>query len=190
MFRLRLLRLLVLWFFSKKRALLATHELKLVAWPFVDVDVTRMMAHAYTRAMALGRYQSVFASEFRHVALANAWFPMTIAESTSLLKPIKVFERFTVTSRILCWNEHRFYMEQQFLVRGDLRARSLVEGLVFGPKGKLRPSEVFAKTGFSEASPPMSAEVELWVKSREHLRKGHREPATSPGRNARGESQG
>ena len=174
MFRLRLLRLLITWFFSQKRELLATHELRLIAWPIVDVDITRMMAHAYTRAMALGRYQSVFASKFRHAALRNAWFPMTIAESTSLLKPIKAFERFTLTSRIVCWNERRFYLEQQFLVRGELRARSMVEGLVFGPKGKLSPGELFARAGITDASPPMPEEVELWVKSREHLRSARR----------------
>jgi hypothetical protein len=170
MFRLRLVRLLLTWLFAKKRGLLETHALELVAWPIVDVDVTRMMAHAYTRAMALGRYQSVFASEFRHVALAHAWFPMTIAESTSLLKPIKAFERFTVTSRIVCWTDHRFYLEQRFLVRGELRARSMVEGLVFGPRGKLRPDEVFARIGYAGESPPVPDEVALWVRSREHLR--------------------
>lgn len=173
MFRLRLLRLVILWFISKKRTLLDTHTLTLIAWPLIDVDVTRMMAHAYTRAMALGRYQSVFASEFRHIAFSQALFPMTIAESTSLLKPIKIFERFTVTSQIICWNEHRFYMEQKILVRGDLRAHAIVEGLVFSPKGKLSPSELFAKLGFTGESPAMSPEIELWVKSRDHLRKKH-----------------
>lgn len=164
MFRLRLIRLLILWFFKPKSDLLARHELKLIAWPLIDVDVTRMMAHAFTRSMSLGRYQTVFASEFRDGALKGRLYPMTVAETLRIAKPIKAFERYTLTSQVVFWNDRRFFCEQRFVVKGQVRARCLVEGIIWGPNGKLSPREVFQLIGVTRESPAPTEEIRAWEK--------------------------
>ena len=167
MFRLRLIRLLIVWLFTKPRKFLDIHELKLVAWPLVDVDISRMMAHAFTRAFALGRYQVMFGSEFRSIALRRKWFPMTIAEMSTLSKPVHMFERFSVTSQIVCWTDRRICAEQKIVVRGEVRARCIVEGLPFSPRGKLTPSQMFEALGLHIESPPIPIDIALWIEGRE-----------------------
>jgi hypothetical protein len=169
MFRLRLTRLLILWLFSKPSKFLDTHELKLIAWPLVDVDISRMMAHAFTRAFALGRYQVMFGSEFRRIAIKRKWFPMTIAEMSTLSKPVFMFERFSVTSQIVCWTDRRIYAEQKIVVRGEVRARCIVEGLPFSPRGKLTPAQMFDALALHIESPPIPVDIALWIEGRERV---------------------
>ncbi len=166
MFRLRLLRLIVLWLLRPKQGLLALHQLSLRAWPIIDIDVTRMMAHAFTRALVLGRYQLVFGSEFRSFAFRNRWYPVTVAEMFQIYRPIRTYEKITVTSQVLCWNERKFYAEQRLLVRGEVRARALIEGVIGGPDGFMRPGEVFSKMGITRDSPPLTPEIEAWIANR------------------------
>jgi len=99
-----------------------------------------MMAHAFTRAFALGRYQVMFGSEFRRIAIKRKWFPMTIAEMSTLSKPVFMFERFSghVANRLL--TDRRIYARAENCCAGEVRARCIVEGLPFSPRGKLTPS--------------------------------------------------
>ena len=178
MFRLRLLRFIIFWFLKPKLGLLAEHRLSLRAWPIIDIDVTRMMAHAFTRAMVLGRYQLVFGSEFRGFAFRKRWYPATVAEMLQIYRPIRVFEKFAVTSQILCWNEKKFYAEQRLVVGdGEVRARALIEGVIGGPAGFMRPGEVFAQMGVTRESPGMTEEIAAWIKNRPTFA-GSRRPRT------------
>lgn len=166
MFRLRLIRLIILWLFQKQVSLLGTYRFTLRAWPIIDCDVTRMMVHAFTRALVLGRYHLVFGGEFRNWAFKRRWYPMTVSEITSIFRPVKIFEKFHVESRIICWDEKRFYAEQKLWVGDDLRARSLVEGLMAGPEGFINPREVFSKMEVNRSSPEFTEEILAWNRNR------------------------
>jgi len=128
-----------------------------------------MMAHAFTRAFALGRYQVMFGSEFRRIAIKRKWFPMTIAEMSTLSKPVFMFERFSVTSQIVCWTDRRIYAEQKIVVRGEVRARCIVEGLPFSPRGKLTPAQMFDALALHIESPPIPVDIALWIEGRERV---------------------
>lgn len=166
MFRLRLLRLILLWLFQPQLPLLSKYRFSIRAWPIIDCDITRMMAHAFTRAFVLGRYHLVFGGEFRAWAFKRRWYPMTVSEITSIFRPVNLFEKIHVESQIICWDEKRFYAEQKLWVGDDLRARSLVEGLVGGPEGFLNPVEVFSKMGVERSSPPFTEEIQAWNRNR------------------------
>lgn len=166
MFRLRLIRLIILWLFKPKNDILADYRLNLRAWPIIDVDVTRMMVHAITRALALGRYQLVFGSEFRNFAFKHRWFPATVAEITQIYKSIPIFSKITISSKIICWNDRRFYAEQKILVGNQVHVRSLIEGVMGGPNGFMNPITVFSALGVHRDSPPISQEIESWVEHR------------------------
>ena len=166
MFRLRLLKFILLWLLHPKKGLMDEHVLEMRAWPFIDVDVTRMFLFAFVRGFTFGRYQLVFGSEFRGFAFKRGWYPMTTAEINYLYRPVKIFEKFTIHSRIICWNERKFYAEQILKVRGTVRSRSLVEGLIGGPGVFLKPTEVFKEMGILRDSPPMTAEVAAWIENR------------------------
>ncbi len=166
MFRLRLLRLVAFWLLRPPLGFLDTHTFALRAWPLTDIDVSRMMAHAYTRAFAFGRYQIMLASEFRGAVVKKRWFPMVVADITYLYKSVALLEAFDVRSRIVAWDDKRFYVEQEIVVRGEIRARCIAEGLVGSGKTFLNPNEVFRELGVLRESPEIPVEIAAWIDNR------------------------
>jgi hypothetical protein len=65
---------------------------------------------------------------------------------------------FELTTRIIHWDESRFYVEHLFVADGQVYVRTLLEGLVRSPSGVLKPNDVFSAAGFTGGSPSVSQE--------------------------------
>lgn len=153
MYRFRFFWILFKSLFSKPKPIRSIFELKFRVLPFLDTDFSRMFTHTYSAFMALGRWHYVFDSELRRVAIRNKWAPVTTSETMTYKKSIKAFSKVTLQTKLIAWNEHRFYLEQTFLVKGQIRAQCLLEGLIRAPQSILKPGDVFAAAGMNEASP-------------------------------------
>ena len=163
MYRLRFIRVILKSFLSRKQSILAPLHLKFWVVPFFDTDVKLLFTHTYNQYMALARWNLVFNSEFRTGALKRGWVPVTTKETIQYKRSIKAFERVTITTKLLFWNERRFYHRHVFSVKGEVRAVCLLEGMLRGPKGHLKPSEAFEKLGAKLKSPPIPKEIETWL---------------------------
>ena len=141
------------------RGLLDVYETRFIAWPLLDTDLTRLFTHTYAQYMGLARWHYMFSSPFRDAALRRGWAPVTTAETIQYKRAIKAFSRVTVRTRMLCWTEKRFYLEQLFLVRGEVRASCVLEGLVRSSKNAVGPAEAFRELGFDGASPEMPEHI-------------------------------
>lgn len=166
MYRLRFLVMIVRCFLSPVCKLSDTFSVSFIAIPFVDTDFTRLFTHTYSSYVGICRWHFVFHSQFRNAALRRGWAPVTTAETIEYKRSIKYFERVTVQTKLLCWDSKRFYLEQAFLVRGNVHAMSYLEGLIRGPEGILEPPAVFPILGLEEKSPPMPAHIEKWLSAR------------------------
>ncbi len=167
MYRLRFLKTMTLAWLFKARGLLDSFELNFWVVPFIDTDFSRLFTQTYSIYMALGRWHFIFNSVFRNVALKKAWVPVTTAETITYKKSIKAFSRVRLKTQLLCWDENRFYLEQSFYVADQLCAHALLEGLIRGPKGILKPNEVFQHLGLEQQSPEFPAQVQKWILSME-----------------------
>ena len=167
MYRLRFLKTIFFALVTPSRGLLETFELRFLAIPFIDTDFTRLFTQTYTLLMGLGRWHFVFNSQFRPAAIKSGWAPVTTAESIVYKRSIKALARIRLTTKMLCWNENRFYLEQCFYVGENLHARTLVEGLVRSPERHLKPTEVFKVMGVERDSPAFTSEISNWISSME-----------------------
>lgn len=163
MYRLRFIWIILKSFFSKPKSIRSTFELKFRVIPFLDTDFSRMFTHAYSAFMALGRWHYVFDSELRRVAIRNKWAPVTTSETMTYRKSIKAFSKVTLQTQLIAWDEQRFYLQQTFLVKGEVKAQCLLEGLIRSPKAILKPVNVFSAAGMSEASPEFPEDLKKWV---------------------------
>lgn len=159
MYRLRFLLTMIGCFLRPTRGLMDVYSKRFIALPLVDTDVSRLFTQTYASYMGLCRWHFMFSSPFRGAALRRGWAPITTAETITYKRAVKAFSLVTVQTRMLCWSDKRFYLEQLFVVRGELHARCILEGMIRGPKGVLAPPEAFGTLGFSGASPEVSAEV-------------------------------
>ncbi len=70
--------------------------------------------------------------------------------------------RFTVTSRLVCWDERWFYIEQVFAMQGSLVAVGWVKGLLRDRRGNLDPQDVIDRVAQGTVSPPMPESMATW----------------------------
>lgn len=162
MYRIRFLYTIVKCLLLPTQELMAEFRVAFFAWPLLDTDFSRLFTQTYTSYMGICRWHFVFNSKFRNVAIKNGWVPVTTAETITYKKSIRAFDRVTVVTRLLCWNERRFYLEHSFFVRGTLHAQCHVEGLIRSPKGVLKPPDVFRQLGATQDSPAMSPAIAQW----------------------------
>lgn len=150
-------------FLSKKKPI--TEDLTLEFWavPFLDTDVKLLFTQTYNQYMGLARWNLVFNSEFRTGALKRGWVPVTTRETISYKRSVKAFDRVKLTTRLLFWDDRRFYHQHIFSVKGEVKAICYLEGMLRGPKGHLKPAEAFKALGVELESPPIPKEVSGWI---------------------------
>jgi acyl-CoA thioesterase FadM len=147
------------------------------AIPLIDTDFSRMFTHSYALFMGLARWHLLFGSEFRNLAMRNKWAPVTTCEIINYKRSIRAFQKFELRTRVINWDDERFYVEQSFDVGGQTFVGALVEGLVRSPQGVLRPNEVFAETGYEGPAPVPSEEMKeriAYLKRSSFRTNGHR----------------
>ena len=163
MYRLRFIYVLLKSIVSPSKNLLSDFTLDFMAVPLIDTDYTRLFTQTYSLYMGLARWNFLFNSEFKTAALKKAWVPVTTSETITYKKSIKAFSHVKLVTRMLHWNERRFYLEHVFYVNGQVCAHAYVEGLVRSPAGHLKPTEVFTALGITRESPPMPEKMQGWV---------------------------
>ena len=163
MYRLRFILVILKSLLSPTKGLMDDFELNFWAIPLIDTDYSRLFTQTYALYMGLARWNFLFNSEFKTAALKKAWVPVTTAETMTYTRSIKAFNHVKLVTRLIHWNDRRFYLEHIFYVNNQVYAHTYVEGLVRSPAGHLKPQEVFKALGVTKESPPLPAALQGWI---------------------------
>ena len=68
-------------------------------------------------------------------------------------------------SRILCWDEKWFFIEQRFVRQNELVAVGLVKGLLRGRSANIPTATVLEALNLRVASPEIPHAIRLWLES-------------------------
>ena len=100
---------------------------------------------------------------FRRVYAAGLF--MTMAGVTvRYRRRVRLWDRVTLRSRILCWDARFFYLEQAMIrADGEAANHALYRVAVAGPQGIVAPQQAAALVGWSDPSPPMPDWIAAWV---------------------------
>ncbi|MBY0371721.1 thioesterase family protein [bacterium] len=79
-------------------------------------------------------------------------------------KPMKVFTRFTVSTKIIYWDDKFFYVEQKFEQNGIMKTEGLVQGCFRGKPGVVPPAELLKRAGLKIERPALP-EIVKWFQS-------------------------
>ena len=84
---------------------------------------------------------------------------------------VRPFERFTVRTRVLCWDDKWFYFEQQVKTNRGIAAIVLTKGLVRDPDlaQTVRPDELLKSLGEMHVHSSITPEVLRWLAAEEML---------------------
>jgi acyl-CoA thioesterase FadM len=159
---LRLVRVLIAAFFRPRIGVLEPSVLHFRVAP-TDLDLNIHMNNArYLAVMDLGRLDLMIRAGLLRKVLARRWQPVLGGAAIRFRRALRPFQRFTVTTQLVGWDERRFYMEQRIDTREGLAAYAYCSG-VFVERGvAVASARVVTQYGYRGKAPTLPAWVEAW----------------------------
>lgn len=146
-------------------------------WPH-DLDISFHMNNGrYLTLMDLGRLDVMVRSDLWRQVLRYRWTPIASAVTVRFQRELRLFQKFRLETRLLCWGTNLVVMEQTFVLDGGPRdgqtsARALFKGGLYDRKEKkfVEISRLMNLLGVSEVSPPATPEVEAFLHADDQLK--------------------
>jgi acyl-CoA thioesterase FadM len=136
--------------------------LRMRVWPN-DIDLNMHLNNArYLNIMDYARTHLLARTRLLDHIVRARYKPMVGAVWITYRRSLPVFSAFTLGSRLVCWDERWFYMEQTFTGRDGLAAVGWVKGILRDSRGNVDPQEVIDGVASGLASPPMPDAIATW----------------------------
>ncbi len=159
---LRLIGLLLTSFFKGRADLSDTTRLRLTVWPS-DLDLNLHVNNGRYFTMAdLGRTDFVVRTGLTQFILKNRARPVVGDAMAKFRKDLKLFQRFTLETRLLGWNEKWFFIEHRFVRHGRVVGTVVMRGLFVGLAGTIKPAEIVDSLGMASERPQLPEWVVQW----------------------------
>lgn len=143
-----------------------------------DLDTNIHMNNGrYLTIMDLGRFDLVLRTGILKYMMRQKAMPVLAAAQVRWRLPLKPFRKYTLETRVLCWDDKWVYMEQRFVIRGGpkdgaVAAIGLVKGSFYSNirKETVPTREILEILNIPHVSPPMPDHVREWQRAEEALR--------------------
>lgn len=170
--------MLLLYALKGPRRARVTEEFRLrfLVWPN-DLDLNGHMNNGrYLTLLDLGRLDLLMRVGALRVALRNKWFPVLGACQVRFRRPLNLFQGFEIRTRLAGWDEKWVYIEQSMRRKGRVVMHAYLKGVFVGPGGSVPVTEVLARMGVSEASPPLPAAMMDWFAAERKMAEAGKDP--------------
>ena len=92
-----------------------------------DLDVLRHMNNGvYLSILDIGRIDLMQRTGMWAKLTARGWYPVVVAETISFRRSLELWQRFDVETRVLGYDEKALFVEQRFVVKGEIYARAYI----------------------------------------------------------------
>lgn len=137
-----------------------------------DLDLLRHVNNgSYLTLLDIGRVDMTLRSGAQQALDARGWFPVVVGESIRFRRSMTLWERFTIVTRVLGWDERVIYLDQRFERTGrdgavEVVAEAWVVARFLARAGGTVPSpEVAELFGLDPVSPPLPEAVVTWSRA-------------------------
>lgn len=125
-----------------------------------DLDVQMHMNNGrYLSIMDLGRLDLIVRLGFWKAARKRGWYPIVGSAKMDYRRPLTVFQKFEMTSRIVGWDERWVFVEQEIFSNGKICAHAMFKTMIRSKEGLVTPQEVMSATGHPFPMPELSDEM-------------------------------
>jgi acyl-CoA thioesterase FadM len=137
-------------------------QIRMHVWPN-DIDLNLHMNNGqYLSIMDYARTHLLARTKILEHVIRSRWQPLVGAVWMTYRRSLPLFSTFTVESRLLCWDERWFYIQQTFTSRKGLAAMGWVKGMLRDARGSVAPQEVLERVARGVFSPPMPEAIAQW----------------------------
>jgi acyl-CoA thioesterase FadM len=145
--------------FKPRIGLLDSSELTFHVLP-TDLDVNLHMTNArYLSIMDLGRTDLLIRAGQLGVVRKMRWLPVVGSIDIRFRHSLRPLQRFTLKTRLLCWDDKWLYMEQRLESDKGVHAVAMVRGLFRGRGGSVPSQVLLDAMGYPGESPPFPMQV-------------------------------
>ena len=159
----RLAWALFAWRFRSKRTISDVGIRPFRVWPS-DLDVFNHMNNGrFLALLDLGRLDLMLRSGSWQALQKRGWYPVVVAQNITFRKSLRPWQKFSIETRIVGWDDISAFIEQRFVAEGEIYARAIVRvRFLKRARGVLAPSEVIEACGGWNGDQPT---LPLWIKN-------------------------
>jgi acyl-CoA thioesterase FadM len=130
-----------------------------------DLDVLGHMNNGvYFSLMDLGRLELAVRSGAWRRFSHNGWYPVAGSETMTFRRSLQPWQRYTLESRVVGYDERAMYMEQRFVVDGEVYARGYIRGRFVKKSGGTVSMEEFGRAlGIDTRTMPVPGWMSTWA---------------------------
>jgi acyl-CoA thioesterase FadM len=140
---------------------LATDTLDLRVWPN-DIDFNFHLNNArYLNVMDYGRIHLLARAGMLNAVLKARWVPLVGAVWITYRRSLPLWARYQLATRLVCWDNRWFYMEQTFTGREGLAAIGWVKGALRDKSGTVDPQQIMDLVHPGIVSPPLPEAIQI-----------------------------
>lgn len=136
-----------------------------------DIDVSVMNHAAILTVMEAGRIDAMVRSNFFKVATKNKWFFPSQAISVQYYKPLKIFQKAQLFTRIAYADEKWIYSEQKIMRKGKVVAACIAKSTIKKGRETVPVSELTQKLNIGEFPSVKPKLIEIFEKESIELNK-------------------
>lgn len=134
-----------------------------------DLDMLRHMNNGvYLSIMDVARFDMLRRNGVLAIFSERGWYPVVVAETISFRKSLQLWQRFTIESKMLGFDDQAVFLEQRF-VRPDsdgapeVYARAVIRARILKKAGGVvRVDEIAEAAGVSVTDFPLDDELLAW----------------------------
>lgn len=131
-------------------------------WPN-DIDINLHLNNArYLSMMDYGRTHLLARTGLLDHIIRSRYAAMVGAVWMTYRRSLPLLAEFTLSSRLVCWDERWFYLEQTFTGREGLAAVGWVKGVLRDAGGNVAPQTVIEGVTPGVVSPAMPEAIATW----------------------------
>ncbi|WP_430294956.1 acyl-CoA thioesterase [Sinomonas sp. B1-1] len=160
-----LLRTLLLLITSRRRTPLSvweTSSLPLRVLP-TDIDLAMHVNNGmYFSLMDLGRFDLMVRAGAWDRMRARGWSPVVNLETITFRKSLTLWQRYTVETRIIGFDEKAMFFEQRMVADGEVYARAYIAARLVSSAGPVPNEEIFAEVGHPPADLVLPEFLHRW----------------------------
>jgi acyl-CoA thioesterase FadM len=125
-----------------------------------DLDLNIHMNNArYLALMDIGRLDLILRTGLWRAMAKNHWQAVLAGSLVRYRRSLKPFQKFSLTSRLIGWDEKWFYIEHRIESGGVLSCQTVVRGAFLGVRGIVASAELMRATG----APDTNSDLPDWV---------------------------
>ena len=144
-----------------------------------DLDTNMHMNNGrYLTIMDLGRLDLMARTGLMRKALKNNLAPVLGSAKIRFRLPLFLFQAYDLHTKVICWDEKYFYIEQRFVIAkgkkaGAVAAIAFLKAGLYNTKKKIvaTPLEILTLVGKEDMqSPQVPAHVKAWIDAEEKVK--------------------